>query len=136
MTLTIEEAGYSVYCSIDTRQFDELGGYSYTPSLYERVEAFNRDLEDTITELETVISRFDKFGDPKAPPQADVPATLKLPEKVTAAWIWNNAPINLWWKLVGVAALIFVTGIAVGQSSLYAEVLAKLSPATARVSGK
>jgi hypothetical protein len=132
----IEEAGYSVYCIIDTRQFDELGGYSHTSSLDERVDAFNRDLEDTITELETVISRFDKFGDPKAPPQADAPTPLQMPEKVTAAWIWNNAPITLWWKLAGVAALIFVTGIAIGQSSLYAEVLAKLSPATAKVSDK
>lgn len=132
----IEEVGYSVYCSVDTRQFDELGGYSYTPNLDERVEAFNRDLEDTITELETVISRFDKFGDPKAPLQTNAPAPLSMPEKVTAAWIWNNAPITLWWKLAGVAALVFVTGVAIGQSSLYAEVLAKFSPANAKVSEK
>ena len=53
---------------------------------------------------------------------------LKMPEKVTAAWIWNNAPITLWWKLAGVALLIFSVGVGFGQSSLYAEFVAKLQP--------
>jgi hypothetical protein len=124
----IEGVGYSVNCRVDTRQFDEFGGYGYTPSLEDRVEAFNRDLEDTINELETIISRFDKFGDPKSPQQTTTLSSLKIPEKITAAWIWNNAPITLWLKLAGISSLIFVAGIALGQSTLYEDVLAKLSP--------
>ena len=57
---------YSVNCDIQNRTFDRFGGYSFTPKPAERMESYNRDIQDTLTELETIVTRYDKYGDPKA----------------------------------------------------------------------
>lgn len=66
----IEEQGYSVNSSIVDRQFDEHGSYTYTPSNRERLDAYDRDLQDTIIELQTIVERYNQFGDPKKPQQS------------------------------------------------------------------
>ena len=125
----IEDVGYTVNCSIDERRFDELGSYSYTPSPRDELAAFNRDLQDTINELATIVERFEKFGDPKAADPAVAAATpLKAPEKITAAWLWGNASMSLWWIVIVAAVAIFGVGITVGQSSLFKELIEKLKP--------
>jgi hypothetical protein len=59
----IEARGYSVDSRISSRLFDIA---SYGPvTRAERVGRYNRDLQDTINELESIIRFFDKFGDPK-----------------------------------------------------------------------
>jgi len=80
LILLMEDAGYSINCSIVSRDFDERGSYTYDPSSKERIAAFNRDLQDTVTELLTIISRFDKFGDPKS--KVKTPQSLKPHEAV------------------------------------------------------
>lgn len=125
----IEDAEYSVNCSIGERHFDELGSYTYTPSSRDRLAAFNRDLQDTINELATIVERFEKFGDPKAADVVVGAATpLKAPEKITAAWLWDNAPMSLWWIVIVAAVAIFGAGITAGQSSLFKELVEKLKP--------
>ena len=84
----IESVGYTVNCSIRQKRFDRRGSYTYTPTAHDRIEAFNRDLQDTINELATVIDRFYKFGDPKGSIASPGPSNpLKAPEKITAAWL-------------------------------------------------
>ena len=125
----IEDAGRSVNCSIGERRFDDIGSYTYTPSPRDRLAAFNRELQDTINELATIVERFEKFGDPKAADVAVAVATpLETPEKITAAWLWGNAAMSLWWIVIVAAVAIFGAGITVGQSSLFKELVEKLKP--------
>ncbi len=126
----IEDAGRSVNCSIGERRFDDIGSYTYTPSPRDRLAAFNRELQDTINELATIVERFEKFGDRKAADVAVAAATpLEAPEKITAAWLWGNAAMSLWWIVIVAAVAIFGAGITVGQSSLFKELVDKLKPA-------
>lgn len=97
--------------------------------------AYNQDLDDTFLELETIISHAEKYGDPKSSPVKAVPeiimapASLQMPAKITAAWLWHHSPISLWLKAIGVIVVVFMAGIAVGQSSLYSDFTKKLAPA-------
>lgn len=129
----IEDLSYDVNCSIRTRNFDELGSYTYDPSRRERLAAFNRDLQDTINELTTLIGRFEKYGGPKtvSPPSPST-GELRWPEKITAAWLFRHAPIGLWLKFAGLLLAVLLAGITIGQSSLYHELMKKLSPDESR----
>jgi predicted nucleotide-binding protein len=61
----IEGLGYSIDCDISSRIF-QVPSYG-SVSRREQIEYFNRDLQDTINELETIVELFDKYGDPKYP---------------------------------------------------------------------
>ena len=140
----IESRKYRINCRVVYRNFDEHGSYTYSPSKAERMSTYNRDLRDTVTELETLVAHFDKYGDPKAEP-APTPALepvrqaaaapieqsrLHPPEKVTPAWLWQHATVTLWLQGFGLLATSFAAGVAIGQSALYAELFAKVgSPA-------
>jgi hypothetical protein len=132
---------YRINCHLVSRNFDAPGSYTHSPSKAERMAAYNRDLRDTITELETLVAHFEKYGDPKAeptsqlapessvtvpPPPIEQPK-LRPPEKVTPAWLWQYAPVTLWLQGFGLLAASFVAGVAVGQSALYAELSARVS---------
>jgi len=124
----IEDNGYDINCSIQNRLFCEQGSYTYDPSQKDHVEAFNRDLQDTINELETIINKFDKYGDPKSKdiikPQNE---QLEWPQKITLSWLYAHAPFGLWMKAGGFLLAAFLLGIAVGQSQLYIEISNKLN---------
>lgn len=93
----IEDATYAVNCSIRERRFDERGSYTYNPAQNERLAAYDRDLQDTLVELETIVSRFDKFGEPKGAetaPVAEEPSYspqeasgVTLTEKIKKHWL-------------------------------------------------
>ena len=59
----IEEQGYSVDCNISSRIFD-VPSYG-SVSRAERIAAYDRELQDTLNELESLIEHFDKYGDPR-----------------------------------------------------------------------
>ena len=124
-----------------------VGSYTYSPSKAERLATYNRDLRDTVTELETLVSHFDKYGDPKAEPVAkptpeplqqavvaSLQPRLQSPEKVTPAWLWQHATVTLWLQGVGLLAASFAAGIVVGQSALYADLSAKATSPSATAS--
>lgn len=79
----IEQATYSINCSIRERLFDERGSYAYSPTPSERLAAYDRDLQDTIVELGTIISRFEKFGDPKSEKKESAAALVDGVQRVT-----------------------------------------------------
>ena len=60
----IESRGYSIDCNISSRRFFVASYGPVTKS--EQIASYNRDLQDTINELSSVINFFDKFGDPRA----------------------------------------------------------------------
>jgi hypothetical protein len=120
---------YSINCRIDTRWLGEHAWDFDDSTPQEHLAAFNRDLQDTIVELTTIVRRFDKFGDPKRQTATASNATsLKAPEKVTAAWLWNNTSVSVWWTVVAALIVVFGTGVTVGRSTLFSEIVAKLKP--------
>lgn|GEM_PF-6571630 len=121
---------YDINCGIGGRQFQVM---SYaTTSAREQRQAFDRDLEDTLTELELVVSRFDKYGDPKAKavaapeplnPAATAqaptqPKSLAVPEKVTFAWLWTHVPLTLVGMLLVSYGIVFTTGFTAASTKV------------------
>lgn len=125
----IEAQGYTVNSSITTRYFDNPGTYSYTPSDRDRLFAYERDLQDTINELQTIVEGYEKFSDPKVPPQGSKEQKrLEWPDKMTLAWLWHHAHVSVWWWLGGVLVTVFLLGITVGQSTFYAQIQKPWNP--------
>ncbi len=131
----IEAQKYRINHNIYTRKFDYFGGYSHNPTPKERMTAYNQDLDDTLVELETIISYAEKYGDPKLSQPAKgnakvevAPESPQMPDKITAAWLWHHSPISLWLQAMAVLGAVFMAGIAVGQSSLYSDFTKKLAP--------
>ncbi len=123
----IEDQGYEVNSSIQSRYFDEPGSYTNDPTRKYRIEAFNRDLQDTINEFETIVARFEKYGGPKSPAtnteNADKP--LEWPQKITLSWLYKHAPIGLWFKAGGILLAALILGITIGQSQIYKDLSSK-----------
>lgn len=69
----IEGRGHSIDCNISSRLFAvaSFGGVTRK----EQVAAYNRDLQDTINELESVVRYFEKYGDPKVGAKKPEPLT-------------------------------------------------------------
>jgi hypothetical protein len=139
----IELRNYSINCQIAYRKFNELGLYSHLPSKTARMVTYNRDIRDTITELQTLVTHFDKYGDSKAELAAN-PAFettqqsveglfekpkigLQPPEKVTPAWLWEHAPVTLWLQGLGIVGASFLVGVSLGQSAVFAELRERVS---------
>lgn len=57
----IKDAGYAVNVAITGRHFDEP---YYLATRQERVDAYNRDLQDTVDELKAVVSGYRQSGAP------------------------------------------------------------------------
>ncbi|PUB72221.1 MAG: hypothetical protein DBP03_17675 [gamma proteobacterium symbiont of Ctena orbiculata] len=126
----IEDNGYEINCSIQNRLFYQQGSYTYDPSQKDHIDAFNRDLQDTIVELETIVNKYDKYGDPKAAKStSEEKKQLEWPQKITLSWLYTHAPFSLWAKTVGFLLAAFVLGVSVGQSQLYEEVASKFNTA-------
>ena len=133
----IERNGYKINCSIAFRDFDV--GDENNPLLAARENSplFARDLQDTIMEIETLIERFNRFGDPGQITQSlpthpstsavlDVRSELKVPERLTLAWLWQHAPLSLWTTAAGALVAAFALGLTIGQSQLAQELFIKL----------
>lgn len=97
----IKEQGYSVNCSVAHRAFDERGSYTFTPSDQDRLRAYERDLGDTINELQTIIGNYEKFAEPKKPMRH---------EKGGPAPYEENRPKTPWRHPSIIVALITVIG--------------------------
>jgi len=119
----IERKGYEISCRVGHRQFCVKSPYDPVSMSVQR-EVFDRDLFDTLVEIETIIKRYDSYGDPSegAAPSNGVnaPQPLAFPEKVTWNWVKEHVPVG--WAISSIVALLaiaFSAGVAVGQSSFY-----------------
>jgi hypothetical protein len=121
--------GYEPNCKVVYRQFSfPSARYGRGPSQEERISRFVHEINDTQIELNTIISNYDKFGAPAGKRKEDS-NTLKAPENVTLAWLWNHVPAKLWWSAAIMFLAVLSTGIFLGQSSMYREVMDKLKTA-------
>lgn len=134
----IELQKYRINCRIVYRNIDEHGSYTYAPAPTERLAAFNRDLTDTITEINSLVSHFDKHDAPNVVPSTPPARTLFVdpvgteppkphpPEKITPEWLWRHVTVTLWLQGAVLLAAVFAAGIGLGQSMLYAELSTKI----------
>ena len=110
----ISSEGFDINCNVSVRAFDRRGTYGYSPSKSERLTAYNQDIQDTILELETIVSHYAALGEPKR----NLPE-LKYPSRMTPGWIWANASASLWWSFMGLLVTAFLLGVGVARSPLY-----------------
>lgn len=121
---------YDIACAIEGRSFQVMAYGSI--SAREQQEKFDVDMNDTVAELELVISRFDKYGDPgvmpigrdnveHATPETEVSAiqsSLAAPDKVTVGWVLAHVPITWYVILAAACAAIFGAGMTVASTKL------------------
>nr|BAJ06956.1 hypothetical protein [uncultured bacterium]BAJ06958.1 hypothetical protein [uncultured bacterium] len=117
----IENLGYTVDCDIASRIF-QVASYG-SVSKNAQMAAYNRELQDTINEMEIIIEYFDKYGDPKISSQAaasdDRAEKLEWPTKMTLSWLFNHAPIKLWLQFGGILITVFLLGVGFAQTRAY-----------------
>lgn len=123
LIITAEERNYNVESDVISRDFDIFVAYGPQPTLKERTDAFNRDLQDTINELETIIEFSDKFSNSvtneKSNAESNQKTELEYPQKVTLSWLAKHAPIGLWLKFIGMLITAFLLGIGFSQTIAY-----------------
>lgn len=139
----IRRLRYSVNCGVENRLFRAL---STAPTDKANSTAYERDFDDTISELNLIVNTYKKYGDPKAKGGIDAPiaATAEVaapisalpllpPEKVTMRWIQDHVSTPWLWTMgVGsAAALIFAFSLGMTAAGTKAgqAVLAWLTPA-------
>lgn len=79
---------------------------------------YQREMDDTVIELETIISTYQRVGEPEKRDASDL-KPREWPAKITLAWLFHNAPLSLWTWLASALVAVFFVGAQVGQSDLY-----------------
>jgi len=136
----INRLRYDIARAIEGRSFQVMAYGSI--SAREQEEKFDRDLSDTLAELELVISRFERYGDPKEKPPARVnvaqaapvaagaaiPEPLAAPEKVTIGWLLANVPVTWYLTLALSYAAIFGARMTVASTKLGMTIVEWVTP--------
>ena len=141
----INRLRYNVACDIQGRSFQVMAYGSI--SAREQQAKYDHDLSDTLAELELVISRFDKYGDPKAKPisrgsvepavpDALIPATplpLTVPDKVTLGWLLTHVPVTWYATVIVGCVFIFGVGMTVASTKLGKTLVDWVTPSSSSV---
>ena len=141
----INRLRYDIACDIEGRSFQVMAYASI--SAREQQAKFDHDMNDTVAELELVISRFDKYGDPKvkpasrdnvelAMPAAEIsttPLPLAVPDKVTIGWLLAHVPVTWYVTLAAACVVIFGAGMTVASTKLGKTLVEWVTPAPSSV---
>lgn len=106
----IKDEGYSVDSSMAGRYFDNT---YYMATKQERLDAYNRDLQDTVDELKTIAARYRQFGEPRKSARSGNISNL-------SASLSKIIKHPIWWVIGGAVSIVIITWILVhitGQSS-------------------
>lgn len=131
---------YDVNTGLESRRFQIVGYGSYSTA--EEQQVFNRDLDDSLMELELVVENYKRYGDPTrgrmnhankglvqeeaaAPTPAAESESLKPPEKVTFKWLWEHMSVTVFGTLMLALGFSFTVGVSVGNWSSVQVVFAK-----------
>lgn len=79
---------------------------------------YQLEIDDTVIELETIISTYQRLGEPEKRKTSEL-KPREWPAKITLAWLFQNAPLSLWISLASALIAAFLVGAQVGQSELY-----------------
>lgn len=125
----VKSRGYrNTGCYIEGRIFTHHNPWSNTDA----ATYFNAELDDTMIELDNIISNFEKYGDPKpptpvAPPVKELPAaleaapapptfaTLPKPGELTWSWVSTSVPFAYWYLAAGAAVALAGIGFQAGD---------------------
>ncbi len=120
----VERLGYSINCNLVARQF-HIFSYSGTSSR-EQTKKFQRDLTDTINELNYIVDDYKKYGAPlnrlerkveNKSNETSSDLSSGWPDKVTLAWLWKHMPAKIWIGLI--AAFLGAISVGYGFRSLF-----------------
>ncbi|MCD5327863.1 hypothetical protein ACFFU8_09490 [Chromobacterium piscinae] len=122
LLLRVGEQGYRPHCHVGGRRF----GAGRWMDRQAPLRNYVSDLRETQIELSTIIANFDRDGTPPTPPRsAD---SLAVPDTITPAWLWRHLSVTAIAALLSGAVGIFMAGVYVGQSKLYADLMHTSSP--------
>jgi hypothetical protein len=121
-------------CDLDSRQFRVMS-YNRVSS-HEQREAFDRDMRDTITELEHIVQQYESYGEPAlknaaaaralkpdqpstevAGAAAPAPTEREWPKGEKASWKWirENIPFSVLYALGGFIVAVAVVSFGLGM---------------------
>ncbi len=136
----IEAQGYSINCGIRGRQsrIISLGSMSSR----ENAAEFDRDHIATMIELDTIISRYETYGDPKGPTttkdessnqqKAALDPKTVFNEKLTWPVVRDHMPLSWWWALFAGGSVLlgaaFTVGKWVGEHSMAPSQTSQVAP--------
>ena len=116
----IAQADYLLPCPIQIR--GRSFGYSRRIMTDEDLfSLYQREMDDTINELEFVIDSYKKHGEPQK--VRGQKGELEYPNKVTLSWLFHHAPIKLWLTIGSLLIAAFLIGAQVGSSKIYDRVI-------------
>lgn len=121
----IVQANYLLPCPIrvQRRKF----GYSQRSLTDDELfSLYQRDMDDTINELEFIIDSYRIHGEPPKGGSGKE-SELEYPDKVTLSWLFHHAPIRLWLTIGWLLIAVFVLGTQVGNSKIYNRVIESFS---------
>ena len=138
-----------VNCGIDERQFRVMSYYGVTDRV--QLKAFDRDMQDTLNELQNIVDWHNKYGEPgrrdggrkaatepaSAPVMEVEPVPVKASEprwpqdnRLTLYWLVKHMPISAW-AAVGVGLFAaFTFGTTVGSWEVTKGVIASWTAAS------
>jgi hypothetical protein len=119
----IEAKGYEINCGIGHRQFRVMSYASI--SSREQQAVFSKAHAETMIELNTIISNFEKYGDPNLtpavpaltpshPPESTTVKPLEWNKEATLSWYVKNTPVATLWGFVAVVFFMLVGAYGVG----------------------
>ncbi len=121
LLVTIRNEGYKINSSIESRQFYQ-SGYSVYESEETHIGIYKQALEDTINEISTILDKYKKYGTPTSEGAKSI-HDLEYPQKITWGWLKTHIPVGWWFKGSAIMLSVFLAGVAVGQSTIYKQLL-------------
>ncbi|MCU7844705.1 MAG: hypothetical protein KZQ93_12775 [Candidatus Thiodiazotropha sp. (ex Monitilora ramsayi)] len=116
----IKKEKYDINCQIQYRSFGRSNGY-FSPGIDALKKLYNRELKDTLNELNTLVDHHKKFGEParSASEQPIARANSAHNVNVTMRWLWDNVSWKFWITLCLIMLLIFTMGIRLARSKVF-----------------
>jgi hypothetical protein len=115
----IEKQEYEINCNLRGRVFHSL---AYTSTPLDDKNCFEKHLTETIDELNLIVEKFKKYGDPKirhhviSANEKVQQVKLTSPEKITLKWLWEHLSVTWWFKIIFVFFATFSAGITIGTT--------------------
>lgn len=117
----IERTGHKVSCSIRSRTFGRPRDRYMGTHVDDLKREYNRELQDTLNELSTLVDHFKRFGEPPIPgkPEPAARASTQPISDGSLGWLWNHVSWKLWGTLIFVLLLCFTLGIRFARSEYF-----------------
>ena len=129
----IEKLKYNINYNLTTRQFHIFGYGSYSKPQQDNV--FNRDLGDTINELELIVEQYKNYGTPNESKRAtskidQLDKEVNMPDKITLKWLIEHMPLSGWLTFLSLLGGAFSAGYGLHSAIYSASEIKPISQST------